>query len=204
MNTSFLLRGIIIGFSIAAPVGPISVIIIRRVLAEGRLSGFTSGVGAATADVIYGSIAGFGLTFISSFLIGQQTWIRSIGGLFLCYIGIKAFLRGPAERAAPVKGNGLVGAYSSTFFLTLTNPITILSFTAVFAALGASDTSGDYGAAATLVLGVFTGSLLWSLFLVSVVGAFRARLDARVLGWVNKISGVVIAGFGVAALLSLL
>lgn len=204
MDTNFLLRGIIIGFSIAAPVGPIGVLCIRRTLAEGRAFGFASGLGAATADALYGCIAGFGLTFISSLLIGQQAWIRLIGGLFLCYLGVRTLLAEPSEQPASVGGNGLLGAYGSTFFLTFTNPMTILSFTAVFAGLGVGNASGDYGSAATLVLGVFIGSGLWWLLLSGVASLFRARFSMRALGWVNRISGVVIAGFGLIALLSLL
>jgi threonine/homoserine/homoserine lactone efflux protein len=108
-GTGFFLRGLIIGFSIAAPVGPIGVLCIRRTLA-----GFISGLGAATADAIYGCIAGFGLTFISSFLISQQVWFRVVGGAFLCYLGIKTLLARPAEKAASAKGYGLAGAYAST------------------------------------------------------------------------------------------
>src|SRR4030067_3210921 len=118
---SFLLRGLIIGFSIAAPVGPSGVLCIRRTLTVGRASGLISGLGAATADAIYGSIAGFGLTFISSILIRQQVWLRLIGGLFLCYLGLKTFLSRPSEPAASPKAkvNDLLSAYASTFFLTL-------------------------------------------------------------------------------------
>jgi threonine/homoserine/homoserine lactone efflux protein len=134
--TEFLLGGIILGFSIAAPVGPIGVLCIRRTLAEGRASGLVSGLGAATADAIYGCVAGFGLTFISSFLVNQQRWLHLVGGAFLCYLGIRTFLARPADQAALAQGSGLIGAYGSTFLLTLTNPMTILSFTAVFAALG--------------------------------------------------------------------
>ncbi|MBU0703616.1 MAG: LysE family translocator [Chloroflexi bacterium] len=204
MDTDFLLRGIIIGFSIAAPVGPIGVLCIRRTLAEGRAFGFASGLGAATADALYGCIAGFGLTFISSLLIGQQTWIRLIGGLFLCYLGVRTLLAEPSEQPASVGGSGLLGAYGSTFFLTFTNPMTILSFTAVFAGLGVGNASGDYGSAAVLVLGVFIGSGLWWLLLSGIAGAFRTRFSTRTLRWVNRISGVVIVGFGLIALLSLL
>ena len=204
MNVSFLLRGIIIGFSIAAPVGPIGVLCIRRTLTEGRAAGLVSGLGAATADAIYGCIAGFGLTFISSLLIGQQMWVRLIGGLFLCYLGVKTLLAKPSEQPASVESKGLAGAYGSTFFLTLTNPMTILSFTAVFAGLGVGSASGDYGSAAILVLGVFIGSSLWWLFLNGMAGAFRTRFDTRALRWVNGISGVIITVFGLAALLSLL
>ena len=204
MDIGFLLRGIIIGFSIAAPVGPIGVLCIRRTLAEGRLFGFASGLGAATADAIYGCVAGFGLTFVSSLLIGQQAWIRLIGGLFLCYLGVRTLLAEPAEQSISIGGSGLLGAYGSTFFLTLTNPMTIISFTAVFAGLGVGSASGDYGSAAVLVLGVFIGSGLWWLLLSGIAGAFRARFSMQALRWVNRISGVVVAGFGVMALLSLL
>jgi threonine/homoserine/homoserine lactone efflux protein len=205
MNIGFLLRGIVIGFSIAAPVGPIGVLCIRRTLAEGRLSGLVSGLGAATADAAYGCIAGFGLTFISSLLVSQQVSLRLIGGAFLCYLGVRTFLAEPSrqEQAAQAGGNGLVGAYASTFFLTLTNPMTIISFAAIFAGLGLASAGGDYVSAVVLVLGVFVGSALWWLLLSGGVGLFRARLGPHTLRWVNRISGVIIAGFGLLALLSL-
>ena len=154
MDFSYLLRGAVIGFSIAAPVGPIGVLCIRRTLAEGRVSGLLSGLGAATADAVYGVIAAFGLTYVSNVLVGYQTWIRLVGGLFLCYLGIKTYLSRPAEGPACAEGEGLLGVYVSTFLLTLTNPMTILAFTAVFAGLGIGSATGDYGSAALLVLGV--------------------------------------------------
>jgi predicted secreted hydrolase/threonine/homoserine/homoserine lactone efflux protein len=204
MDSNLLLRGIIIGFSIAAPVGPIGVLCIRRTLAEGRASGFVSGLGAATADAIYGCIAGFGLTFISDVLVGQQMWIRLVGGLFLCYLGVKSFLAQPSEGTVSVKGRGLIGAYGSIFFLTITNPMTILAFVAVFAGLGLASESESYGSAAILVLGVFLGSAVWWLLLSLIAGALRARFDARALRWVNRISGFIITAFGLVALASLL
>jgi threonine/homoserine/homoserine lactone efflux protein len=203
IDISFLLRGLIIGFSIAAPVGPIGVLCIRRTLAEGRASGLFSGLGAATADAIYGCIAGFGLTFISNFLIKQQVWLRLIGGSFLCYLGVRTFLSKPAEQAASAKGNGLVGSYVSTFFLTITNPMTILSFAAIFAGLGVGDTGGNYVSAAILVLGVFIGSTLWWFILSGGVTVFRTKFNSSRLRWVNRISGIIITGFGLIALLSL-
>ncbi len=203
MDIAFLLRGFVIGFSIAAPIGPISVLCIRRTLAEGRLAGIASGLGGATGDAVYGCIAGFGLTFISSILIDQQAWLRFIGGLFLCYLGVKTLLAEPAERAALAKGNSLVGAYASTFFLTLTNPMTILSFVALFAGLGLASTGGNFMSAGALVLGIFIGSSSWLLILCSSVNVFREKFDPHRLQWVNKVSGVIIAGFGLVALLSL-
>ena len=204
MEFTFLLRELVIGFSIAAPVGPIGVLCIRRTLAEGWASGLVSGLGAASADAIYGCIAGFGLAFISNFLVSQQVWLRLIGGAFLCYLGLKTLFTKPAEQASPGDGKDLMGAYASTFFLTLTNPMTIISFAAIFAGLGLASTSGNYASAGVLVLGVFTGSALWWLVLSSGFGLFRARFNPGGLRWVNRISGVIIFGFGLFALLSAL
>ena len=207
MDYSLFLRGLVIGFSIAAPVGPIGVLCIRRTLTDGRLSGLVSGLGAATADALYGCVAGFGLTFISSLLIGQQKWLRLFGGLFLCYLGIKTLLSKPAEQAAKAGGSGLLGAYASTFLLTVTNPLTILSFVAIFAGLGltsTANTSGSYASAFVLVLGVFLGSALWWFLLVGGVGLFRTKFNTQGLLWVNRISGVIITVFGLVALAGLL
>jgi len=204
MNISFFLRGLIIGFSIAAPVGPIGVLCIRRTLAIGRTSGLISGLGAATADAIYGSIAGFGLTFISTILIRQQLWLHLIGGLFLCFLGLKIFFASPAKQEVSTKGNDLLGAYTSTFFLTLTNPMTILSFAGIFAGLGVGSTGGNYISAVILVLGVFLGSALWWLILSGVVSMISTKVEPRRLRWVNRISGTIITIFGLFALLNLI
>ncbi len=203
MDISFFLKGLIIGFSIAAPVGPIGVLCIRRTLAQGRTSGLISGLGAATADAIYGCIAALGLTFISSLLINQQIRLRLIGGAFLCYLGLKTFLSQPIQKPANIQGNNLVSAYASTFFLTLANPMTILSFSAIFAGLGVTSTSGNYVLAMVLVLGVFIGSALWWLLLCAGISLFQTTLTPRRLQWVNRISGVMITMFGLVALLSL-
>jgi len=202
MDLAFLQRGLIIGFSIAAPVGPISLLCIRRTLAEGRLSGIVSGLGAATADAVFGCMAGFGLTFISSILIDQQIGLRLTGGLFLCYLGIRILWEIPAKQAAMVRGNGLIAAYLSTLFLTLTNPMTILSFAAFFSSMDLASTQASTLSAGDLVLGVFIGSSLWWLVLCSVVGVFREKFNQQWLKWVNRVSGAIITGFGLSALLS--
>ena len=202
MDHSFLLRGVAIGFSIAAPVGPIGVLCIRRTLAQGRLCGFASGLGAATADAAYGGIAGFGLTAVSNLLVSQQTWLRLIGGLFLCCLGVKTFFAKPAENGAVTGASGMISAYLSTLVLTLTNPMTILSFAAVFAGLGLGNGTDNYPAAILLVSGVFAGSALWWLLLSGGVGLFREKLTNHHLRWVNRISAIVIAGFGLLALIS--
>lgn len=197
----FFLRGLILGFSIAAPVGPIGVLCIRRTLADGRRAGFVSGLGAATADAIYGSIAAFGLTAISTRLVGGQSWLRLVGGLFLCYLGIRTWRAIPVTGSSPVGSRGLVESYVSTFLLTLTNPMTILSFAAIFAGLGITASAG-YASAAALVIGVFTGSTLWWLILSIVAGAFSRGLSSVGLRWVNRLSGAIITGFGALALLA--
>ena len=198
----WMLKGMLLGFSIAAPVGPIGVLCIRRTLSNGRAAGLVSGLGAATADAIYGTIAAFGVTFISSLLISQQTWLRLIGGVFLCYLGVKSFLSVAADSTATLQAEGLGGAYLSTFLLTITNPLTNLSFAAVFAGLGLS-TGGNYASATVLVLGVFLGSALWWFILSGGVSLFRSRFSPQGMRWVNRISGIIITAFGVIALASL-
>jgi threonine/homoserine/homoserine lactone efflux protein len=204
MDPSFLIKGLIIGFSIAAPIGPIGVLCIRRTLTEGRTIGIVSGLGAATADAIYGCIAGFGLTFISNFMLSQQVWLRLFGGMFLCYLGFKTLLAKPEKQTNFDNGVGFTRAYFSTFFLTLTNPMTIISYAAIFAGLGLANTNGDYGTAGVLVLGVFSGSALWTLILCVGVGFFRNKFNQNGLLWINRISGSLIAGFGLFAILSAL
>lgn len=204
LDPNLLVKGLIIGFSIAAPVGPIGVLCIRRTLAEGRISGFVSGMGAATADALYGCIAGFGVTVVSNVLIGHQGWLRIVGGLFLLVLGVKTFLSQPSDAPPEATGKGLAGAYASTLFLTLTNPVTILAFAAIFAGLGLGNTGEDYTAGMLLVLGVFLGSACWWLFLSNGIGLFRTWFNGPRLRWVNRLSGVIIAGFGFLAFLSLL
>jgi threonine/homoserine/homoserine lactone efflux protein len=199
MNINFLITGLIIGFAIAAPVGPIAVLCIRRTLANGNLNGFFSGLGAATADMFYGAVAAFGLTAIQTFYSSWQFWLQLIGGLFLFYLGIQTFISKPAETTPQVNEthDGLLAAYLSTVFLTLTNPATIISFTVIFAGLGYGKTGGNYTSASFLVLGVLIGSTTWWLTLSSVVGFFRERFTSRLMIWVNRIAGVVIFAFGI-------
>jgi len=202
MDITFALRGLLLGLSIAAPVGPIGLLCIRRTLAEGRVSGLVTGMGAATADGFYGAVAAFGLTVVSSFLLGQRLWVHIVGGAFLLYLGLRIVLAGPPDKAAVVSRAGLGGAYASTVLLTLSNPLTILSFAAAFAAFGVAGSRSTYVSAALVTLGVFCGSALWWLILSGVVNVMRARLTERALLWVNRASGCLILGFAVFALAS--
>lgn len=192
------LRGLLLGVSIAAPVGPIGLLCIRRSLTYGSMAGLLSGLGAATADGVYGAIAAFGLAFVSSFLTDQAHWLGIIGGLFLCYLGITTLLSKPADRPAEIDKTGLVGAYLSTLGLTLTNPATIFSFVFLFA--GFAPAGLGYGQAVVMVAGVFLGSALWWLLLSSGVSRLRHWLTPGRLVWVNRIFGALITAFGIVAL----
>jgi threonine/homoserine/homoserine lactone efflux protein len=202
-----VLRGLVLGFSVAAPLGPIGLLCIRRTLTDGRLAGFSCGLGAASVDAVYGCIAAFSLTSLSELLVSQQLWLRLVAGMFLLYLGMRVFLESPTEgeaTSASKASKGLVGAYASTFVLTITNPMTLLYFAAVFAGLGLVETSGGYALAAVLVVGVFLGSALWWLLLSEGVSRLRWKLSPGALQWVNRVSGITISGFGMGALLSVL
>ncbi|MGF1567881.1 MAG: LysE family translocator [Nodosilinea sp.] len=200
MDGLYLLKGIGLGLAIAAPVGPIGLLCIRRTLAEGRWMGLATGLGAATADGVYGGIAAFGLTAIADVLVNQARWLGLVGGLFLCYLGIKTILSKPATEAAQLTSRGLVGAYASTVVLTLTNPATILSFIVIFAGLGMVEADQGWLASLAVVLGVFLGSALWWAGLSWGVTLFRQRLTLTWLIWLNRLAGSVIVIFGLAAL----
>jgi threonine/homoserine/homoserine lactone efflux protein len=204
METNFLIKGVIIGFLIAAPVGPIGVLCIKRSFSKGALSGLLTGLGAATADACYGAIAAFGLTLISDFLIGQKVTLQILGIIFLLYLGIKTFIENPASEAkGKVNGKGLLSDYLTTVGLTLTNPTTIASFVAVFAGIGIT-AAANYTDATLLVLGVFLGSAAWWLILSNGVGLLRKKANNNLLKWVNRISGTIIVCFAIVLFINLI
>ncbi len=199
------LEGIAVGLAIAAPVGPIGALCINRTLRHGVWVGLASGLGAACADGVYGAIAGFGVSSVAVFLLDFQDTLRLLGGAFLLVLGVRILARGPVPEASqPAWGEArLGGAFVSCFLLTLTNPTTILAFVAIFAGLGLVEVARDYTAAVILVLGVFLGSAFWWLALSGLVGLLRGHVTPPILLWVNRVSGAVIAGFGIGALLAL-
>lgn len=194
-----LIKGIIMGFLIAAPVGPIGLLCINRTLRYGRWSGLVTGLGAATADAAYGLVAAAGITAISSILIGMRFWLGLIGGSFLVYLGVKTFFSPAVTHAARSEHTGLMSDYFSTLLLTITNPMTILSFVAIFAGLGVGNTSGIF-APVMLVAGVFLGSALWWLFLSCSVALVHHAVSPKILTYINYVSGIILIVFGIWAL----
>ena len=195
---SLFLKSVIIGFAIAAPVGPIGILCIQRSLHDGFKVGLMTGMGAALADGVYGLIAGLSLTAVSSLLVAQEFWIRLIGSLFLIYFGIKILLTPPRERTTGSHANRSPWrACVSTFFLTLANPMTILAFIAVFSGLGLANTSTDYTRALFLITGITLGSTCWWLLLSGGVAfILRHRVSHKAMQLINFISGFIILAFG--------
>ncbi len=201
----FFVNGIVVGIVIAVPVGPVGVMCIRRTVFEGKLAGFVSGLGAATADAVFGIIAGFGLTVVSDWLLDYQQWLRIAGACLLLAVGGHSLLAKQRSKLGSAPNpESLSWYYASTFALTLTNPITILAFLAIFAAVGLTGAEATLERAAILVLGVWVGSLLWWLALTFGVGSFFRSFEPRHLAWINRGSGAILFLSGAALLADLL
>lgn len=207
MQLLFYLKGLFCGFVIAAPVGPVGILCVRRTLRDGFRWGLLSGLGAAIADAVYGIVAAFGLHYVADLMLRHSGPLRGIGGLLMIAVGIYELRLPPrtfdAKRRPPVSMNSVAGRFASTFVLTVTNPIAILSFGAVFAAVGAVVPRGDVSGAWALVAGVFSGSMLWFATLCGVSRLFRSRIDVSGMRIVSRTSGVLVVLLGVVVLLSL-
>ena len=194
-----LMQGMGVGFSIAAPVGAIGFLCIQQTLTGGILLGVASGLGAATADMMYGILVALGMTASQTIILSYKTPLSLIGGLFLCYLGLKKFWAIPANvHATRTTHNSLIRAYGMTFLLTLTNPATILDFAALFTGLRVSVVG--YAESLSFIGGVFVGSACWWLLLCFTVGIFRKRISQNMLRYINYIAGVMILSFGLYAL----
>ncbi len=203
MTQNFLfLRGMVIGFALAAPVGPVGVLCIKRALVHGRLAAFCAGLGAALADTIFGSVAGLGLTVVSAFLISHQFIIRLAGGSFLVFVGLRGYGQKPAAEEEDPKGTTLLKDFLASFMLAISNPATILAAIPVVAAVGAIGLK-DTDSATWLVTGVFSGSTAWWLLLSAAAGAVRSRFSPKILTMLNRISAVLLTVTGVIILASL-
>jgi threonine/homoserine/homoserine lactone efflux protein len=199
----FLLKGIVVGIVIAVPVGPVGILCLRRTIFEGRSAGLVSGLGAATADALFGFVAAFGLTFVADWLLGWEDWLRAAGGCYLLYSGGSAGLAKPQDRIEEQSDpESLFRDFASAFALTITNPVTILVFLGIFTALGLGGAQATLIRAATMVVGVWVGSLLWWLGLSLGIGMFRRSIEPRHLAWISRGSGVILFATGVALLVT--
>jgi threonine/homoserine/homoserine lactone efflux protein len=203
VDPALTLRGFVLGFTIAATVGPISLLVIRRTVSEGRLYGLASGLGVATADATYGAIAAFGLSVITEALVNARQVLGLVGGVFLLWLAWQAIRSTPTEAATvTTRRGGYPGAYLSILGLTLANPMTILSFGALFAGFGVRN--GATGDAALVVLGVLLGSTAWWVVLTTVIGTLRTRVTARWIHRINVASGLVLGAFAILVLASVI
>jgi len=205
IDPGLVASGLAIGFVVAAPIGPVNLIVIRRALRYGGLYGFLSGLGAALGDAIFATIAAFGLTAAIDWVMQYSTILQITGGIFLIVLGTRTFFVHPhLEEAPPDTAYSLVGVTATTFFLTITNPATMLGFIAIFGGVaGLTVTQEDYASAGILVASVFAGSVIWWLVIATLASLFRHRMNDRILDVVNKGSGIMIALFGVAVLVQL-
>ncbi|MFJ7700011.1 LysE family translocator [Lysinibacillus fusiformis] len=185
------LKSFVLGLSVSAPVGPIGLLCIQRTLSKGKSAGFITGFGAVTANIIYASIAAFGFSVVSSFLMEQEFYIKLFGSIFLIFLGIKTFLKKPASSAAKLEGGTYLGMFLSTFVLMITNPIAIINFIAMFAGLGFNANSSSIITGIVLISGVFIGSSIWWLFLSFLISYFRNKITPH-LSLINKLAGILI------------
>jgi threonine/homoserine/homoserine lactone efflux protein len=198
---SLFVKGLIVGFCLAAPVGPIAALCVQRTISKRWASGLVSGLGAAAADALYGTVAAFGATIVSEFLITEHAWLQRIGGGILILLGLRLLLMKMAESQGQVDGKGLVGDFMSTLVLTLTNPMTFVAFAAVFTTMGIGAVRGRPILTAELVGGVFAGSLLWWVMLCGGAHAVRHHFDLHKLTLINRATGVFVIAVGLLYIL---
>ena len=194
MDWHGIYNGIQIGLLASIPLGPIGVLCIQRTLQRGRLSGFISGLGAATSDTLYAIIAGFSLSYIVSFIEQQSFWLQLGGAFILIILGIYIFRSNPAVQLRRQRNTktSLIQDFASTFLLTITNPLAVFIFIAFFAGFRVVDPNAGIVGQLILIFGVFIGASFWWLTLTSIVGFFRSAVNLRRLYWINKIAGLSI------------
>jgi len=203
-----ILSGVVMGLIAAVPIGPVNLICIRRSFAFGPLNGFVSGLGAALGDGIFAAITGFGLTWIAQLIEGYATIIELLGGALLVWFGWRIFMAPPQvrcpEESASEGGTNLMRAMVSTFALTITNPVTLLSFGVMFAGLGGlAGHTGSFSDASFVVGGVVAGSTGWWLALTTVVGLYHTKVDEKAMRVINRTCGLLVMGCGLAVLIHL-
>lgn len=192
---------------VSIPLGPMGVLIIQKTLHKGALSGFIAGMGAASADLFYATVAAFGLGFVINIVQAHELLLQVIGGIFLIAVGLKIYFDNPIRqirqrRQGRVSKTGLLGDYLSLFFLTVSNPITVVVFMAVFAGMSVFGESSSLLGEVLVVAGVLLGGGIWWYTLSTLVNIFRRKFRLRVLVTINRVSGMIIAILGALVILS--
>jgi threonine/homoserine/homoserine lactone efflux protein len=201
---SYILKGILIGLSVSIPLGPIGILVIQKTLSSGKVRGFITGMGAAFADIVYAIIASLGISIVIDIITKHHIYFQIIGGLFLIYLSAKVFFSNPIKQLRATKGSSnLMGDFLSTFALTISNPMAFFLFLGVFAGIGFLNNDFKPWQSIYIIFGVLIGTSLWWYALSLFISLFRSKIRIRRLNWINKISGIVILAFGIAALVSI-
>ncbi len=194
----FFLKGLTIGAIIAMPFGPVGMLCLQRAILMGLRVGLSSGLGAAAADAFYGAVAAFGLTFVSNFLTENASVLQVGGGIFLVGMGLRLALAKPSHKTAEALRRRYAGAFASIFLLTLANPMTVVAFLAIFAGFGLGHAESSPGEAASVVAGVFCGSMVWWTAIAFGGKLLRYQLLAH-MRLIQRGFGLLVAAFGVWA-----
>ena len=203
----YLFKGMLVGLMVSVPLGPMGVLIIQKTLHKGALSGFVAGMGAASADFFYATVAAFGLGFVLNTVQAHELLLQILGGIFLIGIGLKIYFDNPIRqirqrRSGRVSKKGLVGDYVALFFLTVSNPLTVVVFMAVFASMAVFGEDASPVGEFLVVFGVLLGGGVWWYTLSTLVNIFRKKFRLRVLVTINRVSGMVIAILGALVILA--
>lgn len=206
-HIEFLLKGLVVGLIVSIPMGPVGVLCIQKTVNKGRILGFLSGVGAASADTIYAIVAAFGVSYITNFLDKHQATMQIVGIIIFLYLGIRMVSNNPIKQyryhQSSTRKRNIVKDFLSVFFITLTNPLTIIFFGAAFATLGLLNTIEHPINAYLLILGIFVGASSWWFTLTSLVNIFRKKFRLRNIFIINRLSGYVIIALSVIAFFKL-
>lgn len=201
----YALKGAIIGFLVAAPVGPVSILCIRRSLNRGHIAGFATGIGATLGDLVYACIAAFGLTFVINFLREEEFWFRLIGGGFLTAMGLYVFFKKKPPKEPDIEKDASKDAgelLGSAFLVDISNPIIILAYLAIFSGFGIATAEHGVFSAISLVIGVVIGAATWWFILVQIICLFRKKINERGIQLISKSASFLLTLFGILVIIS--
>lgn len=206
MELLIFIKAVFIGVAVSAPMGPVAVLSLQRMLSKNILVGYLAAMGAVFADLFYATIAGFSVSYIVDFMTGKQFYIRSIGGIMLIVVGTSVFFSNTIKqfKNQNISKSKVFGDFLSAFFLTLSNPVTLIFFGAVFAGILPAEEQNSVYYTSIILVGIFVGANVWWSTLAFIVSRFRRRIKLRYLYWINKVSGILIAILGIISIFSLI